>query len=176
MAELDTVARPYAKAAFASASDAGALPAWSALLRAAAIGAGEPAFARLVGNPNVPPAELAAVLADVARADAHGRAFLQLLAERRRLPALPAIAAQFEALRAAAEGRVDVELVSAAELSDEQERRFAAALKQRLGREVVIQARVDAALLGGAIVRAGDLVIDGSVRGRLRKLAAALGQ
>lgn len=174
MAELDTIARPYAKAAFATAHESGQLEAWSALLGAAAAGAADPAFARLVGNPNVAADDLAGVLADVGNANEHGRAFLRLLAERRRLPALPAIRAQFEALKAASENRVDVEVVSAFPLTDAQQQRFEQALEKRLGRKVVIEARTDATLIGGAILRAGDLVIDGSVKGRLEKLATSL--
>lgn len=174
MAEPDTIARPYAKAAFASAHAAGRLADWSRMLSAAATGATDEAFARLVGNPHVAPDALALVLADVADADEQGRSFLRVLAERRRLPALPAIHAQYEALRAESEHRVDVELVSAMPLTDAQQQKFEQALKKRLGREVVIQARTDASLIGGAVIRAGDLVIDGSVRGRLEKLATAL--
>lgn len=174
MAELDTIARPYAKAAFASAHASRELEDWSAMLGAAAAGVVDPAFARLIGNPHVAAEDLAEVLADVGKADAHGRAFLRLLAERRRLPALPAIHAQFEALKAASENRVDVEVVSAFPLTEAQQQRFERALEKRLGRKVVIEARTDTTLIGGAVLRAGDLVIDGSVKGRLEKLAAAL--
>lgn len=176
MADNSTIARPYAKAAFASARDAGKLAEWSALLAVAAAAVRDPGFAPLIGNPNVPTATLAAILAELAGDDtgAAGRGLLDLLAERRRLALLPDIHARFEALRAESENRVDVELVSARALTDAQRKRFAQALRKRLGREVVLNERVDASIVGGAVIRAGDLVIDGSVRGRLEKLAATL--
>jgi F-type H+-transporting ATPase subunit delta len=177
MAELNTIARPYAKAAFAQAQSVGTLADWSDLLAGAAAVGAHPEFLMLVGNPQVPQDDLAGLLHESTGEAAGdiGCSFLRLLAERRRLDALPGIRELFEALRAEAENRIDVELVSAAEMTDALQQRFAAALKKRLGREVVIHTRTDASLLGGAIVRAGDLVIDGSVKGRLDKLAAALG-
>ena len=146
MAELATIARPYARAAFETAQADGKLAEWGALLTRAAA-AGE-----------------------------HGAAFLALLARRNRLVALSAIASQFDAMHAEAENRADVEVISAVPLTDEQQRAFAQAMQRRLGRDVVIHPRVDATLLGGAVIRAGDLVIDGSVKGRLAKLAASLSQ
>lgn len=177
MAELNTIARPYAKAAFAEAQASGKATDWSALLGAAAAIVRSPEFGTLVGNPQVPQDTLAALLHEAAGKSAgeQGLSFLRLLAERRRLHALPGIQHLYEALHAEAENRVDVELTSAVALSEEQKQQFAMALRKRLGREVVIHARTDASILGGAIVRAGDLVIDGSIKGRLDKLAATLG-
>lgn len=177
MAELNTIARPYAKAVFAEAQDSGDIDAWSDLLAGTAAIVGDAGFRVLIGNPQVAQEVVADLLHEgVGRAAGDtGHAFLRLLAERRRLDALPGIRALFEALRADAENRVDVEVTSAVELDDGQRQRFAQALKKRLGRDVVIHASTDASILGGAIVRAGDLVIDGSVKGRLDKLAAALG-
>lgn len=176
MAELNTIARPYAKAAFAIARDEDRLAEWSGMLAAAAAAMAAPDFRALLGNPGVAVETVAGLLHEFAGGNAteSGRRFLALLAERRRVHALPAIRALFEALRAEAEDRIDVEVVSAVELDDAQRKRYAEALKKRLGREVVVNAVTDASILGGAIIRAGDLVIDGSVRGRLDKLAAAL--
>ena len=176
MAELATIARPYARAAFETAQAAGTLAAWSVLLKRAAVAAAQPDFAVLIGNPQVGADALADLLGEIAGGDAGGpgAAFLTLLARRNRLVALPAIASQFDAMHAAAENRADVEVISAVALSDAQQRAFAQAMQRRLGREVVIHPRVDASLLGGAVIRAGDLVIDGSVKGRLAKLAASL--
>ncbi len=177
MAELNTIARPYAKAAFAQAQATGALADWSNLLAGAAAVERSPEFGSLIGNPQVDQSVLAELLHEAAGKSAgnEGLSFLRLLAERSRLKALPGIQALFEALRAEAENRVDVGVTSAVEMSDAQKQSFANALKKRLGRDVVIHASTDASLLGGAIVRAGDLVIDGSVKGRLDKLAATLG-
>ena len=178
MAELATIARPYARAAFETAQADGKLAEWGALLTRAAAAVAQPDFAVLLGNPQVGTDALADLLGEIAGQGAgeHGAAFLALLARRNRLVALSAIASQFDAMHAAAENRADVEVISAVALSDAQQRAFAQAMQRRLGREVVIHPRVDASLLGGAVIRAGDLVIDGSVKGRLAKLAASLSQ
>ncbi len=176
MAELNTIARPYARAAFETAEASNAFPAWGALLQSAAAAVEQPEFEMLIGNPQVDTNALASLLDEITSkaAGESGSAFLTLLAQRNRLLALPAIALQFEALRAVAENRADVEVISAVPLTDEQQQAYAKAMQRRLGREVVIHPRVDASLLGGAVIRAGDLVIDGSVKGRLAKLAASL--
>jgi F-type H+-transporting ATPase subunit delta len=103
-----------------------------------------------------------------------GTNFLLALAENRRLALLPEIAAQFETLRAEVENVVDVEVIAAQEIAPAQHKKLAAALKRRLGREVRMHTRIDETLIGGAIVRAGDLVIDGSLKGRLARLGSAL--
>ena len=176
MAERATIARPYARAAFAHASEAKDLAAWSKLLAAAAAGASDSRVARLIGNPHVTGEELVDLLGGLSKqaAGEAGRNFLKALAENRRLHLLPYIAAQFEALRADVEGVVDVEVIAAREIAAPQEKKLAAALRKRLGREVRMHTRIDESLLGGAIVRAGDLVIDGSLKGRLERLGSAL--
>jgi F-type H+-transporting ATPase subunit delta len=176
MAERATIARPYAKAAFAHAEAAKDLAAWSKLLGAAAVAAADKRVARLIGNPHVTGDQLVELLVGVSKkagGDA-GRNFLRALAENRRLGLLPEIAAQFEKLRAEVEHVVDVEVIAARDIAAPQQKKLAAALKKRLGREVRMHTRVDETLLGGAIVRAGDLVIDGSLKGRLARLASAL--
>jgi F-type H+-transporting ATPase subunit delta len=107
-------------------------------------------------------------------ADTAGHNVLHALAENRRLSLLPEIAAQFEMLRAEIENVIDVEIVAAREIAAPQQQRLTEALQRRLGREVRMHTRIDATLIGGAIVRAGDLVIDGSLKGRLARLASAL--
>jgi len=102
------------------------------------------------------------------------RNLLKLLAANGRLGVLPAIYARFEHLRAEAEGTVDAELVTALPVGDAQQRAIAESLSRKLGRQVRLTAREDASLIGGAIVRAGDTVIDASVRGQLAQLAGAL--
>ncbi len=96
------------------------------------------------------------------------------LAENRRLGLLPEIAAQFEVLRAEIENVADVRIISAVQLNEAQQQRFAAALRKRLQRDVRLQCEVDPSLIGGAIVRAGDFVIDGSLKARLERLAGAM--
>jgi F-type H+-transporting ATPase subunit delta len=176
VAERATIARPYARAAFAHAQGAKDLASWSKLLDAAAQGAADPRVARLIGNPHVTGAELVDLLGGLSKqaAGEDGRNFLKALAENRRLALLPQIAAQFEALRAEVEGVMDVEVIAAREIAAPQWKKLEAALAKRLGREVRMQTRIDETLLGGAIVRAGDLVIDGSLKGRIERLGSAL--
>jgi len=176
VADRATIARPYARAAFAHAQAGKELAAWSKLLGAAAQAAADPRVSRLIGNPHVTGEQLVELLADVSKGATgkDGRNFLLALAENRRLALLPEIAAQFEQLRAEVENVVDVEVIAAREIAAPQEKKLAAALKKRLGREVRMHTRIDESLIGGAIVRAGDLVIDGSLKGRLARLDSAL--
>ncbi len=176
MADRATVARPYARAAFAHAREAGDLASWSKLLGNAAAAVADPRVERLLGHPHVTDDELVELLAGIAgkAASEEGRNFLRTLAKNRRLGHLPEIGAHFEKLRAEVENVVDVEVVAAREIAAPQQKKLAAALTKRLGREVRMQTRIDETLLGGAIVRAGDLVIDGSLNGRLLRLGSAL--
>ncbi|MBM5811104.1 MAG: F0F1 ATP synthase subunit delta [Gammaproteobacteria bacterium] len=177
MAEKATIARPYARAAFAHARAAGALADWSRLLSGAADVVTDARVARLLGNPHVSAAELVDLLVDATggAGGAAGRNFIAVLAGAGRLGLLPEVAAQYAALRAGIENVVDVELLSALEVAPEQRGRLTAALAQRFGgREVRLHVQLDPSLIGGAIVRAGDLVIDGSLKGRLERLGSAL--
>lgn len=176
MAESATVARPYARAAFEFAQGSKALARWSDLLDVAAAVVRDGRFAALLGNPKVTAAALADFVLGIAgdRADEHGRNFLQLVAQNRRLALLPEIAAQYAQLRAEAENTVDVEIVSAIALSPADTEKFTRALTRRLNRVVRLHASVDPGLIGGAIVRAGDLVLDGSLKGRLERLGQTM--
>ncbi|WP_290784511.1 F0F1 ATP synthase subunit delta [Halomonas sp.] len=176
MAELSTVARPYAKAAFEYARDHQALDAWSEMLGTLGQIMASRDVQALVASPKFTTERKVALLVEVAdiKVDDASRRFLDELAGQRRLPALGAIADQFERLRAGHEQRVDVTVVSAFELDDKQQQKLSGALKKRLNREISITTQVDPKLLGGVILRAGDTVIDGSVRGRLNRLAEAL--
>ena len=181
MAEIATVARPYARAAFRHALEQQALASWSQLLSAGAAVAGEPAAAAFFGNPRVRAVDLVELIAGVATAagatvDAEGRNFLALLAENHRFGLLAEIAAQFEALRAEIENTVDVQVTTAMALTVAQSETLAAALAKRFGRAVRLHESIDADLLGGAIVQAGDLVIDGSLTGRLARLEQQMSQ
>ena len=172
MAEQATTARPYARAAFNSASAANGLAAWSVFLTRAAATVSDERVAALIGSPRVRQSDVGGI----AGADATGGQsnFLRLLVENRRLPLLPQISQQFEALRADAERVADVEVVSARELSDQDASKLKAALEQRLKRSVRLHPRVDPTLVGGAVVRYGDFVVDGSMRGRIDRMAAAM--
>jgi F-type H+-transporting ATPase subunit delta len=176
VAERATIARPYAKAAFGYARDAAALAQWSRGLEAATEVVADPRVAALAKNPQWSDAELAGLVTDVAGdgLDAGMRNFVRVLAENHRLLLLPEIAAHFEELRADAENTVDVEVISAVALDSAQEAKLTQALSERLKRKVRMRNSVDAALLGGAVIRAGDLVIDGSLKGRLERLETEL--
>ena len=176
MAEPVTVARPYAQALFRLARERDALGHWQAQLDLLATLVAHPDLAQVVRDPRRTRSELAELVTAIAgeRLDAAGRNFVRLLAENRRLALLPAIRDLYTRLRHEAEGEVDVELVAAREVPEPLLRQITEALQQRLHRQVAVQARTDPALLGGAVIRAGDLVIDGSLRGRLARLAQAL--
>jgi F-type H+-transporting ATPase subunit delta len=176
VAERATIARPYAKAAFEYAREANAFAAWSLGLESAAQIVADPSVAPLTKSPQWPVANLVSLITDVAGAklDAGMQNFVRVLAENRRLLLLPEIAAHYEELRAAVENTLDVEVISAVTLSDTQADKLKQALSTRLKRTVRMQNSVDSALLGGAVVRAGDLVIDGSLKGRLERLATDL--
>ena len=176
MSELITVARPYAQAAFDLSRETGALQAWSDSLAFAAAVAGDAAMVDAIENPNMTIDQRAelfiAVCAD--SLDDSGRNFIRLLAENGRLTALPEIAELFETLRAEEDGCIEATVVSAKPLNDAQQAELIAALKKRFDRDVTLQCETDESLLAGAIIRAGDTVIDGSMRGRLEKFTTAL--
>ncbi|SDL57007.1 ATP synthase F1 subcomplex delta subunit [Franzmannia pantelleriensis] len=176
MAETSTVARPYAKAAFEYARDHQALTTWSEWLNALGQVVAHSELKKMLSSPTLTSARKVELLIEVAdiKLDDDARRFLETLASQDRLAALTSVATQFEALRADHEQRVDVTVVSAYTLEDKQQKKLASALKKRLNREISITTQVDPALLGGVILRAGDTVIDGSVRGRLNRLREAL--
>ena len=176
MAERATIARPYAKAAFAVARERNALPAWSKTLQIAAALVADERVDALITSPNVSTDQLVDLFSNLSGTgpDDEVRNFVRLLAKNRRLKLLPDIAVQFEALRADVENTAAVEVTSAVALSAEQQAKLAAALKTRLKRDVVMTTCVDPGLIGGAVIRCGDLVIDGSLQGRLSRLRTEL--
>ncbi|MGE0114538.1 MAG: F0F1 ATP synthase subunit delta [Steroidobacteraceae bacterium] len=176
MAEKATLARPYARAAFEFAQAHGALKQWSESLAMAAAVAGDPAVTRLLNHPRVTAVQLVGLIAEVAGShlDSSAHNFISTLAQNRRLGLLPQIAAMYETLRADVEKVADVAVVSAVPLEAAQQQRLTAALKTRLKRDVRLHCAIDATLMGGAVVRYGDLVIDGSVKERLTRLASVI--
>ena len=176
MAELLTVARPYAKAAFEYARDHDALDSWSQALSFLSVVVADSDVRRLLGSPSLESAQKVSLLADMlpGEQDEALRRFLDVLADQGRLMSLKSIAEQFEHLRAEHEQRVEVNVTSAYKLDSKQKTKLANALKKRLNREISITTQVDKSLIGGVILRAGDTVIDGSVRGRLNRLSEAL--
>lgn len=176
MAELSTLARPYAKAAFNTALDNNQLDQWSTILSTLSAISEQEAIHGLIANPALSAADKARALKDVVGDllnEGTGN-LLDVLAENRRLALLSEISEQFEALKAEHEKSADVLVTSAFSLSDSQRKTLTEKLSTKLGRKVSLTVNVDEALIGGVVVKSGDLVIDGSVRGKLAKLAEAM--
>lgn len=176
MSEAITTARPYAQAAFEEAQKLSDLKGWSEMLRALAEAVVYPEVANLISSPRVARAQLGTLMSDVlgGQLKLQQSNFIRVLADNRRLDVLPEIAALFEVLKAEAEKTVNVVVDSAFELSAAQQEKIVASLKKRMGREVKLVCQVNKELLGGVVIRAGDKVIDGSVRTRLGEMASAL--
>ena len=176
MAELSTVARPYAQAAFKLADAAGSLGPWSEALDALALVSQDSVVQALTGNPNVSPGRLAGLVIDVldGKLLAEVQNFVRLVAENRRVAALVEIRDQFEVLKNAREGVQDVEIVSAFELDDAQRSELAARLEKSTGKKVTVHVTLDPHLIGGVKIIMGDKVIDASARAQLAALESTL--
>lgn len=175
MSQALTLARPYARAAYAIARDAGAAAQWSDALGFAARVAADPRVQSLLGHPHLGRGDAVALLSPDGASEAFGN-FLSLLADNRRLPLLPEIAGLFEELRAEAERIVKAKVTSATALPASELDSIKAALKRRFGRDVELETAVDESLIGGAVIDAGDVVIDGSLKSKLARLQSALAQ
>ena len=178
MAELTTIARPYAEAVIKRAGEVKNLPAWSDALQLMAVIASDVTMAEVIAGAQLTKAQVADLFIEVAgdKLDQEGKNLIKLLSENGRLALLPEIAMQYEARRAESEGSIDADMISAFAVSDAQRSKVAESLKTRLGRDINLSVTIDASLMGGAIIRAGDMVIDGSVRGKLDKLASTVNQ
>jgi len=176
MAELSTLARPYAKAVFEYAEAAGTLEQWSSALAVLGAVVADATMEKLLASPAFTTGQQADALIEICAEslDEKGRNLVQLLAENRRLPLLPFIREQYEVLKLQRQRTVDVELVSATPLDQAQQDKLIEALGRKLDRSIKATVSVDESLLGGVLIRAGDTIIDGSIRGRLTKLAEAL--
>lgn len=175
MSEVTTIARPYAKAAFDFAVEHKAVDRWAEMLTFAACVAGDDAMAELLtGQAN------AAALSDLflkvcgEQLDEYGQNLIKVMAESGRLQVLPAVADQFMALKAELNKVVVAHVVSAYELSDAEQEKISAAVAKRLECKVELECEVDNSLVAGVVIKAGDLVIDGSLRGKLDRLAETL--
>lgn len=183
MADNNTIARPYAQAAFDVARATGALADWSASLQTAGALFEGGTLAEYLGNPSLGEAKQLDFLSGLfdkagakvfAGGNTQGTNFLKLLLEYDRADVLPEIARHFESLKDIVENTIDVTVKSAAPLSDKDKQQYVAALEKRFGRKVELTTEIDEQLIGGAVIRAGDVVIDGSLRARLESLANAL--
>lgn len=176
MSENLTTARPYAQAAFDEAQKLNALKPWSEMLLSLAEVAEHPEFNALINNPRVSRKQVESLMEAMvgSGASTQQKNFVRILADNQRLRELPEIAALFEFLKADAEKTVNVVVDSAFELSAAQKDKIVSSLKQRMGREVKLECKINKELLGGVVIRAGDKVIDGSARTRLGEMANAL--
>lgn len=176
MADLTTLARPYAKAAFQFAQQQNALGEWSKMLALLASLASEEKVQQILASPSLTVQQQAQALIGVCAEDLDEsvKNLVTILAENKRLALLTEISNLFNAFKAEAEKTVDVEIVSAVTLDDALTQQLAEALNKKLNRTVNLSSAVDKNLIGGAIIRAGDTVIDRSVRSRLTKLAEAM--
>lgn len=179
MSELTTIARPYAKAAFEYSQNKKQLGEWASMLETFAVVVADKKAYDFLSNPTINQEDkISFLLGFIPDNDDKIKPglnnFLQLLAEYNRLTILPEIAVLYHSYRADYEKSLEVKVISAMDLDSEQEEALKKALSKKLNREVSLSVHIDDSLLGGAIIQAGDLVIDGSVRGKLDKLAARL--
>jgi F-type H+-transporting ATPase subunit delta len=174
MSQSLTFARPYARAAFSIAHEQGRLPAWSQLLGFSATAVSDPTMKPVIGHPRVAPEQLVELLLPLGEVDPTYRQFLAVLAANRRLALLPEVAALYAQHRAEAERIVKATVTSAQPLEPVEVEALRISLRKRLGRDVELATAVDPALIGGAVIDAGDVVIDGSIRTKLARLGAAL--
>lgn len=176
MSNLTTLARPYAKAAFDLAREAGALGPWGDALALASAVVSEETMADWLTSPESDTETAVGIIEAAAgeTLDPAFRRYLGVMGDHDRLPLLPQVSALFAELREEAENRLKVRVVSAVALDDDQAARMQAALAKRFERDVELHNEVDASVLGGAVIYAGDEVIDGSLRGRLGRLNSSL--
>ena len=177
MSDRLTIARPYARAAFAAAQERGTVAAWSEALHTARRVIEDPRVHELIGNPHVSAEQLADLVVEVGgELGTEWHELMHTLAQNGRLTLLPEIAALFDERKNEEDGVIDVTVTAARQLSAAQEEKLSLALSRRLKRKVRLHTALDAALIGGAKIQAGDLVIDGSLRTRLERLALELSE
>ncbi|MGH6610805.1 MAG: F0F1 ATP synthase subunit delta [Burkholderiaceae bacterium] len=176
MAENLTIARPYAEAVFASADAGGKLQQWSQALQRLSMIVSDPDMHNAIGDPKVGPEQLYGLVAAGTgdELDVHAQNFVRVLIENDRLSLLPEIATLFESLKNEREGVVEAQIESAFPLDDASLSQLVGDLERRFKRKVRPQVNVDKQLIGGALIKVGDEVIDGSVRGRLQNMTSAL--
>lgn len=176
MSELSTLARPYAEAIFKRAIESESTVKWSDILVFLATVMQDKAMVAVVANPKVGQEQLTSLLLDICqdKLALEGNNLLKLLIQNDRLMLVPQIAELYESFKAEHEGYVDVELISAFALTQEEQNQFTKMLKKKLDKNVQITTSIDKGLIGGFLAKAGDVVIDGSIKGQLHQLAKIL--
>jgi F-type H+-transporting ATPase subunit delta len=178
MAEYTTSARPYARAVYTLATEASSVESWGEALALMAAVASDASMQELLDKPQLSKEQkgelMLKVLSD--KLNQQQQNLVRLMAHNGRLRALPEVAHQFEIFRAEAEGKVDAQVVSAFTLTGEQEQAITETLKSKLGRDVSITTSTDESLIGGVVIKAGDTIIDGSMKSQLESLALTLGR
>jgi len=175
MSELTTIARPYAKAAFDFAVEANAIESWlEQLTFAAQVSQDDTIQTYLRGGVSVEQATTLFLNVCGEQVESKGQNFLKLMAENHRLLALPQVLEEFCALKAEHEKTVNVDVTSAVKLKAAQTKTLGAALEKRLARKVKLNCKVDKSIISGLVIQAGDMVIDGSVKGKLNRLTQTL--
>ncbi|MDR5617018.1 F0F1 ATP synthase subunit delta [Arsenophonus sp.] len=175
MSEITTVARPYAKAAFDFAVENQLVDKWQNMLSFIAEATCNQQIGELLSG-SIAPETLAKTFITICgdEIDEHVRNLIRIMAENGRLSTLPEVLKQFIQLRAFLESTVDIDVISATELNEKQQFKISAAMEKRLSRKVKLNCKIDKSVIAGVIIRAGDLVIDGSVRGRIERLTDVL--
>jgi len=176
MADNASIARPYAKAVFDLAQETGSFEAWTSALDNLTVISNDESFSTMVNAPRVSDSEISDLLVYLAKESLPdgGTNLINLLVQNDRLDVLPDIGQQYGDLVAKAKATINAKVRSAMALTEDQKSSLSSALEARLGMKVELEETIDASLVGGAIIKAGDLVIDGSAKGRIEKLTTAL--
>lgn len=178
MAEFTTAARPYARAVYQQATESSSVQSWSDALELLSAIVTDAGMAELLDKPQLGKELKGEILLKIAgdKLQQSQKNLVKLMAENGRLKVLPEVASQFEVFRAEAEGKIDAEIISAFPLTSEQEQAITETLKAKLGREITLTTSTDESLIGGVVIKAGDTIIDGSMKSQLASLAMALGR
>lgn len=176
MAEASTLARPYARAIFNVATTDDSFNTWSDTLSLLKEIVSNQSVQVIIGNPDIEIPQIISFFTDICKEglDDKGINFLKIAAENGRLDLIPEIADSFNILQAERGGNIEAQIISAYAVNAAQKKSIAAALEKRFGREVSIKTKIDKSLLGGIIIHAGDVVIDGSVKTQLEKITHSL--
>ncbi len=178
MSDNTTAARPYAKAVYDLAAEQSALDAWGDALANLAAVVGDPQVSALLDSPDTDKQQKGEILIRILddKLSAQQQNLVRLMAENGRLKLMQDVAGQFEIARAKAENKLEAEVVSAYELTAEQTSDITNTLKNKLGCDITLTTSVDESLIGGVVIKAGDTIIDASMKSQLDSLALSLGR